>query len=188
MVTKDEDGKSTCKRPGSRPPSPSTPTRPQLTTVRKFFTKKRKKKPLCGTQLGGQSFAYVRFAIRAPKPTRRHPPDARRGTLTRPRESMRSALTRLLTPPRLPVRTRVPFCTRADSCPYAVLDLPNDATEEQVQAAYRSLAKRCSPMPRMPSTPTPMTHARERSAPWQVAPRHAVGLRGPLSGDPVSSR
>ena len=171
-----------------RPPSPSTPTRPQLTTVRKFFTKKRKKKPLCGTQLGGQSFAYVRFAIRAPKPTRRHPPDARRGTLTRPRESMRSALTRRLKPPRLPVRTRVPFCTRADSCPYAVLDLPNDATEEQVQAAYRSLAKRCSPMPRMPSTPTPMTHARERSAPWQVAPRHAVGVRGPLSGDPVSSR
>ena len=161
-----------------RPPSPSTPTRPQLTTVRKFFTKKRKKKPLCGTQLGGQSFAYVRFAIRAPQPTRRH----------RRRESMRSALTRRLKPPRLPVRTRVPFCTRADSCPYAVLDLPNDATEEQVQAAYRSLAKRCSPMPRMPSTPTPMTHARERSAPWQVAPRHAVGLRGPLSGDPVSSR
>ena len=47
-----------------------------------------------------------------------------------------------LKPPRLPVPTRVPFCTRAGPCPYTVLGLPNDATDEQVQTAYRSLAKR----------------------------------------------
>ena len=45
--------------------------------------------------------------------------------------------------PRLPVFARVPyFCTRAGPCPYTVLGLPNDATDDQVQTAYRSLAKR----------------------------------------------
>ena len=49
---------------------------------------------------------------------------------------------RCLKPPRLPVPTRVPLCTRAGRSPYTVLELPNDATDEQVQTAYRTLAKR----------------------------------------------
>ena len=129
-----------------------------------------------------------------------------------------------LKPPRLPVPThiRVPFCTRAGPCPYTVLELPTDATDEQVQAAYRSLAKRCSRPASHGATPAApaarraarATHAasqatleqapcpggrcatrrarhgrsrlprrgltRDRSAPWQVAPGHAVGVRGPL--------
>jgi len=169
------------------PPPRPPPQGPSLPQSANSLQKKKEKSP-CLERSWGASLPCLCPLCHPGAQANTAPPDARRGTLTRPRESMRSALTRRLTPPRLPVRTRVPFCTRADSCPYAVLDLPNDATEEQVQAAYRSLAKRCSPMPRMPSTPTPMTHARERSAPWQVAPRHAVGVRGPLSGDPVSSR
>ena len=61
-----------------------------------------------------------------------------------PRELVVPARLGCLKPPRLPVPThiRVPFCTRAGPCPYTVLGLPNDATDEQVQTAYRSLAKR----------------------------------------------
>ena len=45
-----------------------------------------------------------------------------------------------LKPPRLPVRSRVTFCTRAGPHPYYIaLGLPKDATEEQVQAVNRAL-------------------------------------------------
>ena len=45
-----------------------------------------------------------------------------------------------LKPPRLPVRSRVTFCTRAGPHPYYIaLGLPKDATKEQVQAVNRAL-------------------------------------------------